>query len=47
MVIGAVVIYLKAENIIGQNEMILINTILGGFISVRTVDRLGEKIGNK
>jgi hypothetical protein len=25
--------------------MILINTILGGFIGIRTVDRVSEKIG--
>lgn len=39
MVIGAVSMYLKAKGIIGEPEMLLIATITGGFIVVKTVDR--------
>lgn len=45
LVIGAVVFYLKAEGFIGESEVTLIETILGGFITIRTVDRIGDKIG--
>jgi hypothetical protein len=45
LVAGAVVFYLKSKGFIGESEMILIETILGGFISVRTIDRFSEKIG--
>lgn len=44
--IGALVIYLKTKGWIGESEMLLVNTILGGFIAIKTVDRFSEKIGN-
>lgn len=47
MIIGAVVLYLKTKGLIAEPEMVLIETILMGFISVRTVDRMGEKIGGE
>ena len=47
MVFGAVLIYLQAKGFIGEAEMMLANTILGGFIIVKTVDRASEKIGGE
>ena len=44
VVIGAVVLYLNTKGYIGQSEMMLIETILGGHIVIRTIDKnLGEK----
>jgi hypothetical protein len=43
MVIGAVSIYLQTKGFIGEPEMILVATIMGGFTVVRTVDRIGDK----
>lgn len=43
LVIGAVMFYLKTKNIIGEAEMILANTILGGFIITKTIDRASEQ----
>lgn len=43
LVIGAVVFYLQAKGIIGEAEMVLANTILGGFITIKTVDKFGEQ----
>ncbi len=43
LVIGAVSIYLQAKGIIGDPEMMLIATITAGFVTVRTVDRMGDK----
>lgn len=45
LIIGAVSFYLKTKGIIGDAEMILIETIVAGFIGIRTIDRVGEKIG--
>jgi hypothetical protein len=45
LVVGAVVIYLKTKGFIGESEMILIETILAGFIGIKTVDRFSEQIG--
>jgi len=45
LTVGAVVFYLKSKGLIGNEETILIETILGGFIGIKTIDRLGEKIG--
>lgn len=42
MIIGAVSIYLKSKGFIGEPEMLLIATIMGGFITIRTVDRATE-----
>ncbi len=43
LVIGAVMFYLKTKQIVGEAEMILVNTILAGFITVRTIDRVSDK----
>lgn len=45
IVVGAVVVYLEVKGFIGEAEMFLLNTILGGFVIVKTVDRASEKIG--
>jgi hypothetical protein len=46
MILGAVAIYLKMKNYIGEAEMTLIATITAGFITVKTIDRnLGDKEG--
>lgn len=44
MVLGAVAVYLEAKGWLGEAERNLIATIVAGFITVRTVDRLGEKV---
>lgn len=43
LVIGAVMFYLKTKGFIGEAEMVLANTILGGFIITRTIDRASEQ----
>ena len=43
MLIGAVSIYLKSKGYLGEAEMLLISTITGGFILVRTADRISEQ----
>lgn len=45
MIVGALSIYLKTKGIIGEPEMILISTVMGGFIVVKTADRAAEQIG--
>jgi hypothetical protein len=45
IVIIAVVGYLEMKGWIGEAEKIVIWTIAGGFGIVRTVDRIGDKIG--
>jgi hypothetical protein len=45
LVIGAISLYLKTKGIIGDPETILIATILGGFITIKTIDRGAEMIG--
>ncbi len=45
MVIGAVTVYLKSSGYIGEAEAILVQTLVIGFIGVRTVDRFAERIG--
>jgi hypothetical protein len=45
LVIGAVAFYLEQKGIFGSDEMILIATITGGFIGIRTFDRASEKMG--
>lgn len=42
--IGAVSLYLKAKNIFGDAEMILVATITAGFITVGTIDRVSDKV---
>jgi len=39
MVIGAVCLYLKSKGIFGEDEMVLITTIMAGFITIKTIDR--------
>lgn len=43
LIIGAVMFYLKAKGWVGESEMILANTILGGFIAIKTIDRVSEQ----
>jgi hypothetical protein len=43
LVIGAIMFYLQTKGIIGDAEMILANTILGGFITIKTIDRASEQ----
>ena len=45
VVLGAIVLYLNEEAIINDNLTILLETIITSFVGIRTVDRLGEKIG--
>lgn len=45
LVFGALVVYAKDRGVIGESEFILLSTIVAGFVTIRTVDRLGEKIG--
>lgn len=45
LVVGAVVIYLKTKGFIGESEMLLIETILAGFIGIKTIDRFSEQVG--
>lgn len=47
VVFGAVIVYLQAKGWLGELERNLIVTIAGGFVGIRTIDRLGEKIGPK
>lgn len=45
MIIAAVSYYLQSKGILGSEEMVLIATIAGGFVGVRTFDRAAEKLG--
>lgn len=47
VVVAAVVLYLNNKGILGVNETVLLETVLAGFVTVRTVDRFGEKAGSK
>ena len=43
LVVGAVLFYLQSKGILGDAEMILANTIIDDFITIKTVDRnLGD-----
>ena len=44
LVIGALSVYMKLKGWIGEAEMTLIASIMGGFIAVRTVDRYSEQV---
>lgn len=44
LVIIAVANYLRAKGYIGQEEVILVTTILGGHVAIRTIDRHGENV---
>lgn len=43
----AIVAMLHAYNTLTPEISILLETILGGSITIRTIDRFGEKVGNK
>lgn len=43
IVVAALSIYLKTKGWIGDAEMVLISSVMGGFTLVRTVDRIGDK----
>lgn len=45
LIVGAIALYCKTKGFIGDSEMILIETIMGGFITIKTIDRAGEQIG--
>lgn len=47
LVIGAISIYLQTKGYIGEAEMVLIATIMGGFVTVKTIDRATEKLSAK
>ena len=47
VVVIAVVTYLHTKGLVGMSEMLLVNTILGGHVGLRTVDRAFEKAGSK
>ena len=47
MVVGAVVLYLNNKGYIGMHETTLVETVAALFVGIRTLDRLGEKIGKK
>lgn len=47
LVIGALAVYAKMKGWIGEPEMILIDTIMGGHILVRTTDRTVDTIAGK
>ena len=47
LVVAALVLYARTKGVIADAEVILIETILGGFIGVRTIDRASEKIGGE
>ena len=42
IIIGALAIYAKTKEWIGDPEMLLIATVMGAFVTVRTIDRLGD-----
>lgn len=41
--VTALSIYLQTKGFIGEPEMVLIASIMGGFTIVRTVDRISDK----
>lgn len=45
MLIGVGIWYCNQKGFIGALEMQAIESILAGFVGIRTVDRLGEKTG--
>lgn len=45
LLVGAISLYLQQKGLIGEAELLLISTIAGGFIGIRTVDRFGEQVG--
>ena len=47
LVLGAAALYLQKKGILAEAEMIFVETILGGFVGIRTADRISEKLGGK
>lgn len=45
LTLAAIILYLKLEGVINENLFTMLETILGGAITIKTVDRFGEKIG--
>lgn len=45
VVVNAVVLYLQQKGFIGQPELILVTAIVGPFITIGTLDRLGKNLG--
>jgi uncharacterized membrane protein len=45
IVINAVVLYLQQKGWIGTSELALITAIVGPFVLIGTVDRVGKNIG--
>lgn len=43
IVIAALSVYAQAKGWIGDPEMVLIATITGGYVAVRTIDRSSDK----
>lgn len=43
LVLGAVAFYLQQKGIFGTAEMLLVATITGGFVVIRTTDRATEQ----
>lgn len=43
MLVGAVSVYLNAKGLIGDAEMTLVASVSALFVSIRTIDRFGEK----
>lgn len=43
LVIGALVAYLKTKGIVGLEEMIAIETVLGGYIAINTSSKFEQK----
>ncbi len=43
LIIGAVTVYAQMKGWIGDAEMQLIATVSAGFITIKTVDRIGDK----
>ena len=46
MVIGIIVMYIYRKGYIGEDEFWALETFFGGFITVRSFDRMGEQIGS-
>lgn len=40
---GALVIYLQTKGFVGQAEMLFIETVLGGYITINTVSKFQPK----
>lgn len=45
LIIGAVAFYLQQKGFIGDAEMKLVGTVVAGFVTIATADKVGEKIG--